>query len=95
MQQLRPDTLLSKATNENALLLEESEEGSSSDYSVTGTTRSDIEIMETDPQGQFVKFTNKSNKVNGTKTSEFEKSDMRFTFIKVNLNFLSNITFYN
>jgi hypothetical protein len=52
------------------LLLEESEEGSSSDYSVTGTRRSDIEITKVDPQGQFVKLTNKSNKVNGAKTSE-------------------------
>lgn len=44
-------------------LLEESEERSSSDYSVTGSTRGDVEITETDPQGRFVKLTNKGNKV--------------------------------
>ncbi|KAG7198897.1 hypothetical protein KM043_015718 [Ampulex compressa] len=43
-------------------LLEESEERSSSDYSVTGTTRGDIEITEADPQGRFVKLTNKGSK---------------------------------
>ena len=45
-------------------LLEESEERSSSEYSVTGTARGDIEITEADPQGRFVKLTNKGNKVN-------------------------------
>lgn len=44
-------------------LLEESEERSSSDYSVTGTARGDIEITEADPQGRFVKLTNKGSKV--------------------------------
>ncbi|XP_015608257.1 lamin Dm0 isoform X2 [Cephus cinctus] len=43
-------------------LLEESEERSSSDYSVSGTTRGDVEITEADPQGRFVKLTNKGNK---------------------------------
>ncbi|XP_032678920.1 lamin Dm0-like isoform X2 [Odontomachus brunneus] len=43
-------------------LLEESEERSSSDYSVTGSTRGDVEITEADPQGRFVKLTNKGNK---------------------------------
>jgi lamin B len=43
-------------------LLEESEERSSSDYSVTGTARSDVEITDADPQGRFVKLTNKGNK---------------------------------
>lgn len=43
-------------------LLEESEERSSSDYSVTGTARGDIEITEADPQGRFVKLTNKGSK---------------------------------
>lgn len=46
-------------------LLEESEERSSSDYSVTGTARGDIEITEADPQGRFVKLTNKGSKVSG------------------------------
>lgn len=44
-------------------LLEESEERSSSDYSVSGSTRGDVEISEADPQGRFVKLTNKGNKV--------------------------------
>ncbi|XP_012289138.1 lamin Dm0 isoform X2 [Orussus abietinus] len=43
-------------------LLEESEERSSSDYSVSGTARGDVEITEADPQGRFVKLTNKGNK---------------------------------
>ncbi|XP_031827558.1 lamin-C isoform X2 [Nomia melanderi] len=43
-------------------LLEESEERSSTDYSVTGTARGDVEITEADPQGRFVKLTNKGNK---------------------------------
>ncbi|XP_014486607.1 PREDICTED: lamin-C-like isoform X2 [Dinoponera quadriceps] len=43
-------------------LLEESEERSSSDYSVTSSARSDVEITEADPQGRFVKLTNKGIK---------------------------------
>ncbi|XP_076618336.1 lamin Dm0 isoform X2 [Colletes latitarsis] len=43
-------------------LLEESEERSSTDYSVSGTARGDIEITEADPQGRFVKLTNKGSK---------------------------------
>ncbi|XP_015432137.1 PREDICTED: lamin Dm0-like isoform X2 [Dufourea novaeangliae] len=43
-------------------LLEESEERSSTDYSITGTARGDVEITEADPQGRFVKLTNKGNK---------------------------------
>ncbi|XP_017882610.1 lamin-C-like isoform X2 [Ceratina calcarata] len=43
-------------------LLEESEERSSTDYSVSGTSRGDIEIAEADPQGRYVKLTNKGNK---------------------------------
>ncbi|XP_043474238.1 lamin-C-like isoform X1 [Leptopilina heterotoma] len=43
-------------------LLEESEERSSSDYSVSGTARGDMEITEADPQGRYVKLTNKGSK---------------------------------
>ncbi|XP_024876335.1 lamin Dm0-like, partial [Temnothorax curvispinosus] len=43
-------------------LLEETEERSSNDYSVTGTARGDVEITEADPQGRFVKLTNKGSK---------------------------------
>lgn len=46
-------------------LLEESEERSSSDYSISGTARGDIEITEADPQGRYVKLTNKGNKEMG------------------------------
>lgn len=45
-------------------LLEESEERSSSDYSVVCTAKGDIEIAEAEPSGRFVKLTNKGNKVN-------------------------------
>lgn len=43
-------------------LLEESEERSSTDYSILATARGDVEIAEADPQGRFVKLTNKGNK---------------------------------
>ncbi|XP_076278341.1 lamin-C isoform X2 [Lasioglossum baleicum] len=43
-------------------LLEESEERSSTDYSISGSARGDVEITEADPQGRFVKLTNKGNK---------------------------------
>ncbi|XP_008554523.1 lamin-C isoform X1 [Microplitis demolitor] len=43
-------------------LMEESEERSTSDYSVLSSARGDIEITEADPQGRFVKLTNKGNK---------------------------------
>ncbi|XP_012254254.1 lamin-C-like isoform X2 [Athalia rosae] len=43
-------------------LLEESEERSSSDYSVSGKARGDIEITDADPQGRYVKLTNKGSK---------------------------------
>lgn len=44
-------------------LLEESEEHSTTDFSVTGSARGDIEITEAEPQGRYVKLTNKGNKV--------------------------------
>ncbi|KAK0168691.1 hypothetical protein PV327_002467 [Microctonus hyperodae] len=43
-------------------LLEESEERSSSDYSVCATAKGDIEVNEADPQGRYVKLTNKGGK---------------------------------
>lgn len=43
-------------------LLEESEERSSSDYSVICTAKGDVEITEAEPLGRFVKLTNKGNK---------------------------------
>lgn len=42
-------------------LMEESHESSVSDYSVTGSTKGDVEIIEADPDGKFVKLHNKSN----------------------------------
>ncbi|XP_014219603.1 lamin-C isoform X2 [Copidosoma floridanum] len=43
-------------------LLEESEERTTSDYSVTGSARGDVEITEAETQGRFVKLTNKGGK---------------------------------
>ncbi|XP_050315578.1 lamin Dm0-like isoform X2 [Anthonomus grandis grandis] len=42
-------------------LMEESHESSVSDYSVTGSCKGDIEIIDADPEGKFVKLLNKSN----------------------------------
>lgn len=42
-------------------LLEESQESSLSDYSVNSSSKGDIEIVDVDPEGQFVKLRNKSN----------------------------------
>lgn len=43
-------------------LLEESQEASISDYSVSSTSKGEIEITEVDPDGKYVKIYNKSNK---------------------------------
>ncbi|OXU27516.1 hypothetical protein TSAR_010880 [Trichomalopsis sarcophagae] len=43
-------------------LLEESEERSTSDYSVSVSARGDVEITEAEPQGRYVKLTNKGSK---------------------------------
>ncbi|XP_056639652.1 lamin Dm0-like [Diorhabda sublineata] len=42
-------------------LLEESQESSLSDYSVNSSSKGDIEVVDVDPDGQFVKLHNKSN----------------------------------
>ncbi|KAL1501756.1 hypothetical protein ABEB36_007025 [Hypothenemus hampei] len=42
-------------------LMEESHESSLSDYSVTGSSKGDIEIIDADPDGKYVKLHNKSN----------------------------------
>lgn len=42
-------------------LMDESHESSFSDYSVTGSSKGDIEILEANPDGKFVKLHNKSN----------------------------------
>lgn len=44
-------------------LLEESEERNTSDYSVSVSARGDVEITEAEPQGRYVKLTNKGSKV--------------------------------
>lgn len=44
-------------------LIEESEERNLSDFSVTSSAKGDIEIIEADPEGKYVKLHNKSNKV--------------------------------
>lgn len=43
--------------------IDESEERNLSDYSVTSSAKGDVEIVETDSEGKFVKLFNKSNKV--------------------------------
>ncbi|XP_029672560.1 lamin Dm0-like [Formica exsecta] len=55
------DTSL-RSNKRKRTLLEESEECSSNDYSVTGITRGDVWITEVNPQGRFIKFNNKGNK---------------------------------
>ncbi|XP_066153692.1 lamin Dm0-like [Euwallacea fornicatus] len=42
-------------------LMEESHESSVSDYSVSGSSKGDVEIIDADPDGKFVKLHNKSN----------------------------------
>lgn len=44
-------------------LMEESDERSINDFSVTGSARGDVEITEAEPQGRYVKLTNKGTKV--------------------------------
>lgn len=44
-------------------LLEESEERNLSEFSVTSSAKGDVEILDADPEGKFVKLHNKSNKV--------------------------------
>lgn len=61
-------------------LLEESEERSSSDYSVISTAKGDVEITEADPQGRFVKLTNKGNKVGIRGFETLEISSRRAAF---------------
>ncbi|XP_052860043.1 lamin Dm0-like [Anopheles cruzii] len=50
------------AAKRKRTVLEESDERSMSDYSVTSSAKGDIEIAETDPEGKFVKLHNKSAK---------------------------------
>lgn len=42
-------------------LLEESQESSLSDFSVNSSSKGDVEVLEADPEGKFVKLRNKSN----------------------------------
>lgn len=51
------------AAKRKRTVLEESDERSVSDYSVTSSAKGDIEISEVDPEGKFVKLHNKSAKV--------------------------------
>jgi lamin B len=44
-------------------VLDESEERNLNDYSITSSAKGDVEIVETDSEGKFVKLRNKSNKV--------------------------------
>lgn len=49
-------------TKRRRTVLEESEERSISDFSVTSSAKGDIEIIEADPEGKFVKLHNKGSK---------------------------------
>lgn len=51
------------AAKRKRTVLEESEERNLSDFSVTSSAKGDIEILEADPAGKFVRLYNKSNKV--------------------------------
>ncbi|CAG9770044.1 unnamed protein product [Ceutorhynchus assimilis] len=48
-------------TKRKRFLMEESQDSSLSDFSVTTSCKGDIEILEADPEGRFVKLVNKSN----------------------------------
>nr|CAH7761576.1 unnamed protein product [Callosobruchus chinensis] len=50
-----------RAGTKRRRLLEESQESSLSDFSVNSSSKGDVEIVEVDPEGQFVKLRNKSN----------------------------------
>lgn len=45
-------------------LLEDSETSSVQDYTITSSYKSDIEVVDVDPQAKFIKLHNKGNKVN-------------------------------
>lgn len=57
----RRGTPLRGAAKRKRTLLEEQEQ-SMSDYSVTSSSKTDVEISDTDPEGQFVKLHNKGGK---------------------------------
>ncbi|KAB0791226.1 hypothetical protein PPYR_03026 [Photinus pyralis] len=57
----RRGTPLRAGAKRKRTLLEEQEQ-SMSDYSVTSSSKTDIEISDVDPEGQFVKLHNKGNK---------------------------------
>uniref|UniRef100_A0A182PMW4 Lamin n=1 Tax=Anopheles epiroticus TaxID=199890 RepID=A0A182PMW4_9DIPT len=50
------------AAKRKRTVLEESDERSVSDYSVTSSAKGDIEIVDVDPEGKYVKLHNKSGK---------------------------------
>uniref|UniRef100_A0A182K275 LTD domain-containing protein n=1 Tax=Anopheles christyi TaxID=43041 RepID=A0A182K275_9DIPT len=50
------------AAKRKRTVLEESDERSVSDYSVTSSAKGDIEIVEVEPEGKYVKLHNKSGK---------------------------------
>lgn len=53
----------SRAGNKRKRIVEESEERSLADYSVTSSAKGDVEIVDADPEGKFVKLLNKGSKV--------------------------------
>lgn len=61
-QRRTPVRLAAGGTKRKRTLLEESQEASMSDYSVSSTSKGEIEINEVDADGKYVKIYNKSNK---------------------------------
>lgn len=61
-------------------LLDESEERSLSDYSVTSSAKGDLEVAEACPDGTFVKIRNKGKKVCFRLMLVNAKRDCKFTY---------------
>ncbi|KAH1012030.1 hypothetical protein HUJ04_001276 [Dendroctonus ponderosae] len=53
-------TPIRAGTKRKRTMMEESHESSVSDYSVSGTSKGEIEIVDADPEGKYVKLHNKS-----------------------------------
>jgi len=77
-QRLTPSRLGAKRKR---TLMEESHESSVSDYSVTGSTKGDVEIIEADPDGKFVKLHNKSNQDVPIGEFDTDHSAIPFTYL--------------
>lgn len=54
-------TPMRAGTKRKRTMMEESHESSVSDYSVSGSSKGEVEIVDADPEGKYVKIHNKSN----------------------------------